>query len=359
MTETWVITSHYFQRMARKPFLIVFLLAIPFTLLLAEFAAFGRTEVKKTITPQAIWFRSDGIASPVADRFVSCLAGQSGRPLQIDEVSRDVNPPRDVPFITVAARSPLRLSLQGPNSGPAFLLAKSVMKICAARASQSSVPIYAVNLQRAAPEPRAGALKSRAFFARFFPGLALFGALFLCQSMASLVWRDQELTVQQRLLTMPVRPSALVFGPVLFLTSGALLALLLLLAVCAFGTNPSALLFPSLWAIAIGFALCSAGLQLSLGFLARSQRAAQAMSASSNMMLAFFGGGFVPLSLYPPLLRNAAYGLPNGAAQAGITQLFEGEGHSPALLWRVSTVFLWAAVLVCTAIALQGRRLRS
>ena len=77
------------------------------------------------------------------------------------------------------------------------------------------------------------------------------------------------------------------------------------------------------------------------------------------MLLAFFGGGFVPLSLYPPVLRAVAYALPNGASQAGLTQILEGTGQPISLLWFAATVWLWAALLAGTAIALQIRRMHS
>jgi ABC-type uncharacterized transport system permease subunit len=109
----------------------------------------------------------------------------------------------------------------------------------------------------------------------------------------------------------------------------------------------------------LGFGLCAAGLQLAIGLLFKTQRAAQAMSASVNVMLAFFGGGFVPLSAYPPFLRAAAYALPNGAAQAGMSEVLLGLGNLHQLSLRVGIVWLWAAVLVLTAIVLQQRRMRT
>jgi ABC-type multidrug transport system permease subunit len=83
------------------------------------------------------------------------------------------------------------------------------------------------------------------------------------------------------------------------------------------------------------------------------------MSASVNMLLAFLGGGFVPLSLYPAFLRTLAYALPNGAAQAGIFQTLESPGNLQDIFWRVAAVWAWAFVLISAAISMQNRRMHS
>jgi ABC-type multidrug transport system permease subunit len=215
-----------------------------------------------------------------------------------------------------------------------------------------------LSLQRETAAPALTTTKNQ-FIATFFPGLALFGALFISQSMAALIWRDQEESVQRRLLTLPIAPSVLVFGPLSFLACGTTVTLALIMAVCAMAANPGSLASPAFWALILGFGLCAAGLQLAIGLLFRTQRAAQAMSASVNVMLAFFGGGFVPLSAYPPFLRAAAHGLPNGAAQAGMSGVLLGYGNLKEFSLRVGTVWLWALVLVVTAIILQQRRMRT
>ena len=346
MTEAFVIAAQYFQRILRKRLLLVFLLAIPFTLLLAEFAAFGGSGNTTQLASIPIRLQLP-TRSQVTNRFAHCLADQPAHPLRISETNGDL--------LTLSSAQPLSASLNVASPDPATsLLEMSIVEICASQTSHS--PSFSLSRQ---VNPAITSAAKTNFVATFFPGLALFGALFISQSLAALIWRDRELSVQRRLLTLPIAPSVLVFGPLSFLASGTTATLALVMTVCAIASNPASLASPAFWALIVGFGLCAAGLQLAIGLLFQTQRAAQAMSASVNVMLAFFGGGFVPLSAYPPFLRAAAYALPNGAAQAGISGVLLGFGNLREFSLRVGTVWLWAVVLVVTAIILQQRRMRT
>jgi ABC-type multidrug transport system permease subunit len=346
MREALAISNQYFQRILRKRLLLVFLLAIPFTLLLAEFAAFGRTGGNSQLASVPIRFQPQ-VRSEVANRFAHCLEDQPGHPLRISETEGDL--------LTLSPSQPLSASLNAGADPTRSLLERSVAEICA---SEQTLALSLLSIKRETA-PAAASIAKTGFIATFFPGLALFGALFISQSMAALIWRDQEQSVQRRLLTLPIAPSVLVFGPLFFLACGTTATLAVIMAVCALAANPGTLASPVFWAVVLGFGLCAAGLQLAIGLLFRTQRAAQAMSASVNVMLAFFGGGFVPLSAYPPFLRAAAYALPNGAAQAGMSGVLLGLGSLHEFSLRVGTVWLWATLLVVTAIILQQRRMRT
>jgi len=346
MREALVIANQYFQRILRKRLLLVFLLAIPFTLLLAEFAAFGRKGGNSQLASVPVRFEPQ-FRSEISNRFAQCLGNQPGHPLRISETDGDL--------LTLSAAQPISASLNANADPTKALLEISIAEICASQVTRAPSPL---SIERETPPAEPSAAKNN-FVATFFPGLALFGALFISQSMAALIWRDQEQSVQRRLLTLPVAPSVLVFGPLFFLACGTTATLALIMAVCALAANPASLASPAFWALIFGFGLCAAGLQLAIGLLFRTQRAAQAISASVNVMLAFFGGGFVPLSAYPPFLRAAAYILPNGAAQAGMSEVLIGLGNLREFSLCAGTVWLWAVVLVGTAIILQARRMRT
>jgi ABC-type multidrug transport system permease subunit len=350
--KAWVIARCYFARMARKPLLVVLLLAIPFTLLLAEFEAFGRAPEIKQLAPVPVRLLLE-TQSPFAKALDNCLSQQPGRPLDVHEVTSLTAAPLDADLVEVTnAGAFLRATDHDPNK---TVLESSILRTCASQQPQDTSYI---TVQRESSGTGSN-LSTRAFVASFFPGLALFGALFLSQAMAALIWRDQERTVQQRLLTTPLSPASLVIGPILFLTTGTALALALILGLCALYSDPAALQSTGFWAIALSFGICAAGLQLIVGLLAATQRAAVAISASTTMMLAFFGGGFVPLSIYPPVLRAIAYALPNGAAQAGLTQALNGQGNTQQVALRTFTVVIWAAILISIAIILQKRKMRA
>ncbi len=78
---------------------------------------------------------------------------------------------------------------------------------------------------------------------------------------------------------------------------------------------------PALLLFGAGFSLCAGALQLLIGASAASERGAQSISAIAVMLLALFGGAFVPVDNYPQPWRSLASLLPNGAAQAGMTRV--------------------------------------
>ena len=175
------------------------------------------------MAPVGVYLTSDNALSDTAQRFARCLAEQRGYPLQLLPVNAGTIVPRGAAMVTLSGSLPVSVKIaMAQNDATKYLLVASIAKICAAQGRAASANLNTVAVQRAMPAENGASLKRGVFFARFFPGLALFGALFLSQSMASLIWRDQERTIQQRLLTMPVRAAALVAGPLLFLTVGGL-----------------------------------------------------------------------------------------------------------------------------------------
>src|SRR5207245_4868689 len=133
------------------------------------------------------------------------------------------------------------------------------------------------------------------FFATLFPGLVLFGLMFIGQVLALRLLRDRTRGLQRRLLTTPVSATAAILGSMLFLVTAlvVMLGVLGLLATAVFRVHlraPAALL-----AFGFGFAAFTAGMQLTVGALAASDRGARAISSGVIMLLSLLGGSFVPI----------------------------------------------------------------
>jgi ABC-2 type transport system permease protein len=194
-----------------------------------------------------------------------------------------------------------------------------------------------------------------AFLASIFPGLALFGILFISQAMAGLLLRDRTRAIHSRIFTLPVRPWEVFGGSLLYLVAG--LSVLLI----GMGLLGGALLrlqlrsIPALLLLGVGFTVCAAALQLLIGASAKTDRGAQSMGAIAVMMLSLFGGAFIPVENYPPMWRALASLLPNGAAQAGMARALSVNGPAAGIGVQVATIWIWAAALSVAAFAMRPR----
>jgi hypothetical protein len=66
---------------------------------------------------------------------------------------------------------------------------------------------------------------AKQFFAFIFPGLVIFGVMFISQSLALRLLRDRVRGVERRLMMTPLSPRAQIAGAFLFMAAGLLLVL--------------------------------------------------------------------------------------------------------------------------------------
>jgi ABC-type multidrug transport system permease subunit len=197
------------------------------------------------------------------------------------------------------------------------------------------------------------------FFAYIFPGLAIFGLLFIAQALAMRLMRDRLRGLQRRLMVTPTPPAAVILGGVLYLVV-ALFALLVFLALVGAVVFRIRLRDPvSLLAIGVGFAIFAAGLHLLSNSLARSDRTAGFAGSVVVMVLSLLGGSFVPAEQYPPVLRGLAALVPNGAAQQGFIDVLVHEIPLPGLGARLAVTWVWGLATLGLAVLLERRRARS
>jgi ABC-2 type transport system permease protein len=418
MKAAVIIAAHHLKRIARNPGLILLLMAIPITLALIEYAAFAPAATSGKLPPIKVLlldedrtFASAAVprllgAGPLADYIeldtVADVAS-ARRTLQRGQASALVIVPAGFQDAIVdGRRAELRLA-RNPAQTFSPEIVDSMLQMLTAIANgllaQAREPMSAI--RRAAEDGRdptedevaeisrgfyragerlqilgeferlsvdvkrpAGASQafdfgsSQAFFGYIFPGLVLFGLMFISQALAMRLLRDREMGLQRRVAIAPASPSSIMAGGVLYLFA-ALLVLMALLA--ALGAvifrvelrNPATLLV-----LAVGFALFATGLQLSVLGFARSERGAQAVVGVVIMVLSLLGGAFVPLEQYPPFLQAVGRVLPNGAAhQAFVDVLVRGRGLGD-LLQPAAITWAWAAALVVLAVVAERRHSR-
>ena len=115
----------------------------------------------------------------------------------------------------------------------------------------------------------------------------------------------------------------------------------------------------SLVAIGAGFAIFASGLHLLSMALAKSDRGAGFVGSVVVLVLSLVGGTFVPAEQYPPFLRSLAMLVPNGAAQQGFIDVLVHHAPLSALGGRLAVVWAWGLGVMALAVYFDQRRLRS
>jgi ABC-2 type transport system permease protein len=195
------------------------------------------------------------------------------------------------------------------------------------------------------------------FFAYIFPGLVMFGLMFISQALATRLMRDREAGLQRRIAIAPASRAAILAGGALYLFV-ALTVVLVLLALVGSVIFRLKLIHPgTLLVIAFGFAFFATGLQLLVISMARSDAGAQAVAGALIMILSLLGGAFVPLESYPPVLRAIGELLPNGAAHQAFIDVLVRQKMLGEILRAVAIIWMWALAFTAVAVALERRRL--
>lgn len=416
MRAALLIAGHHLRRLARSPGLVLLLAAIPITLALIEYAAFGPTAASGKFPPVKVLTLDEDntFASRMVPQF---FAGGPMKdyfelsPAQSREEARQLFQHGAASALIVVPGGFQDALLSGRKAelqlyrnpiqtfSPAIvdsvlqmgaaigngLLAQAgeplhrIKELFAARKQPAEEDITAVSLgfyragQRFArlgalqdisvtiQRPAGGAAAGigsdpRQFFAFMFPGLVLFGLFFISEALAMRLLRDRLRGLQRRLMATPASRGAVLGGGVLYLVSGLLVLLLLLGAIGSAIFRIELRQPAALLVLGLGFAAFAAGLQLLMAGLARSDRGAQAVSSIVIMVLALLGGTFVPAESYPPFLRSLAYALPNGATQQGMVDVLIHQRALAGIAGRAAIVWAWSIATLAAAVLVERRR---
>lgn len=421
MKEALVIAGHHLRRTLKNPGLILFLLAIPLTIALIEYAAFGRTAAQGKLPPIKVLildedktFTSNAVpqlfsGGPAKDFFeVATVADlESARGMfQRGDASAVVRVPKGFQerFLDGGGATVKLYKNPGQSSLPEVV--ESVLEMSAtianglyahakepiarikewsdedrapttAEVAEISVGFYlagrrlgkldgledlAVEIERpggAKSEGLGRGPKPGEFFGYIFPGLVVFGILFISQALAFRLLRDRVRGLQRRLCATPASSGSIVVGGALYVFVALFLLLIVLGAIgsAVFRIElrePAALLV-----LGLGLVTFATGLQLSIAALGKDDRGAQAVSSIVVMVLSLVGGTFIPIEQYPEFLKPLAKALPNGAAQQGLVDVLV-HGRTLADLGPASlALWTWALAALAFALAYERRQLAS
>jgi ABC-type multidrug transport system permease subunit len=411
-----IIARHHLLRIVRSPGLILILLAVPVTLAALEYAAFGPTVASGKLPPIKVLILDEDrtLASgavpqvftaggPLADMFETSPVTdrRAARALfQSNEASALVIVPKGFQDALLAGKRSEVLFAPNPLQTFSPAIAAAVLDMTSMIGNgiygQAAVPLQRVNAARAANRPltaddtaeiarglfEAGqrlnglaairnltvtsirpagqttgpGVDAKQFFAFVFPGLVIFGAMFVSQSLALRLLRDRVRGVERRLAMTSVSPTAQIAGSFLFMVAGLVVVLALLMAVGAIVFRIQLKNPPALVAFAIGFAVFAAALQLAIVAVARNERSASFMGSGIVMLLSLLGGTFFPAEDMPAFLRTAAFAMPNGAAQQGFVDVLAHGRTLAETSARLLTTWGWALVMMALALIAARRR---
>jgi ABC-type multidrug transport system permease subunit len=408
----WIIARHHLWRIVRSPGLIVILIAIPVTLALIEYAAFGPSVASGKLPPIKVLVLDEDqtllsgavpqmfTAGPLKDMFETSVVASRAAARDLfkrNEASALVVVPKGFQEALLAgtraelqfapnplqtyspeiaasvldmlalvgnglyqqAAAPLRrindlrTGKRAPTSDDAAEISRGFFEAGRRLQGLNAVANITVTPVRAAGKAE-GPTTARQFFAYVFPGLVIFGVMFISQALALRLLRDRVRGVERRISMTPTPPAAQVAGSFLFMIAGllALLVVLMLVGALIFRIelrNPAALLL-----LALGFSTFAAGLHLAIIGAARNDRTAAFMGTGIIMVLSLLGGTFIPAEGFPPFLRSLAFMTPNGAAQQGFIDVL---AHGQTLAQASGRVLVtWAWALGAIAIAVLAAR---
>jgi len=289
--------------------------------------------------PNPVQTFSPDIAAAVLDMMATIgngIYGQAAGPLQRINASR-------------ASGQPLTADDAAEISRGFFEAAQRLNGLAALR----TVTVTAV---RPSGEKEGAGASPRAFFAFIFPGLVIFGVMFISQSLALRLMRDRVRGVERRLNVTPISPAAQIAGSFLFMSAGLIVMLAVLMAVGAIVfriqlKNPGALL-----ALAAGFAIFASALHLLIIAIARNERSASFMGSGLIMLLSLLGGTFFPAENMPAFLRSVAFVMPNGAAQQGFVDVLAHGQTVVQASARILTTWAWAIGTLALALLFTQRK---
>jgi ABC-type multidrug transport system permease subunit len=417
MRTAAIIAAHHLKRIARSPGLILLLMAIPLTLAGIEYAAFAPAAASGKLPPIKVLvldedrtFASSAVprligSGPLADYIeldTTADVPSARRSLQRGQASALLVVPQGFQQALFDRRTAEIRFVPNPAQTISPEIVRSMLEMLTAITNgllaRAQAPLDAINKVVAADRPptedevaeisrgffRAGQQLqilnqlqnltvdvkrpsgttqgfefrgASSFFAYIFPGLVMFGLMFISQALATRLMRDREAGLQRRIAIAPASRAAILAGGAfyLFVALTVVLVLLALIGSLVFRlklTSPGTLLV-----IALGFAFFATGLQLLVISMARSDAGAQAVAGALIMILSLLGGAFVPLESYPPVLRAIGELLPNGAAHQAFIDVLVRQKMLGEILRPVAIIFTWALAFTAVAVTLERRRL--
>jgi ABC-type multidrug transport system permease subunit len=406
MRAALIIAAHHLRRLARRPGLVLLLVAVPVTLAVIEYGAFGRVASGKLPPVKVLFLDEDAsFASRFVPEFFSNGAVRdlfttanvadrdtAKRAFQRSEAAALVVIPKGFQAALLDGRRAELVLYKNPIATIGPEITEGVLEMLTTIGNrlylEAAAPLnrmralsdagreatgddiaeisrgffeagrrltrvgllgkntVAVQRPNAAPETRMGFGDRADFFAMVFPGLAIFGLFFLSQSLALGLLRDRIRGLERRIMTTPVSQTALAAGGGLYLVGAVLVSLVLLAAIgtVVFGITLRNPL--ALVVIGAGFALFTAGLHLTFTTVAKTDRGAGFASTAVMLILMLVGGTFMPAEAFPPWLRVLSFRVPNGAAQQAFIEVLVHKRTLAGIQSLLVVTWLWAILAV-------------
>jgi ABC-2 type transport system permease protein len=188
------------------------------------------------------------------------------------------------------------------------------------------------------------------------PGLIVFGLMILISISAGMMVGDKEKGFLSRLLTTPIRSSEFMAAYALPFIAIAIIQLIIFIGVGVLIGLKIHGGIPHTFLIFFLTAVCSIGIGMILGSLAKSKTQSDAIAWVIIVFSAFLSGAWVPLDIVPSYWRSVAYALPfahaTDATRAILSKGMEFGVIATDFYWLIG----WMVVLFAAGIMLfRGR----
>ena len=183
------------------------------------------------------------------------------------------------------------------------------------------------------------------------PGMAVFGLMILITSVGGIMVRDRTKGLLSRLMTTPARPSDFIFGytlpfiPVIIISIAIYLGVGILMGLSIIGN------FGLAYLVLFIMGVCSIGIGMILGTLAKTEDQATAVPFIFIVPLVMISGAWWPVERMPSVIKSIAEVLPflhaMDACRDVITRGASFTNILPDLYWLIGwTVALFAIGIV-------------
>ncbi len=220
-----------------------------------------------------------------------------------------------------------------------------------------AISLESVSLDNGEEEPDDGQSLIAIIFATVLPGVSVF-ALFMLGDhlMRDIVTEEKDGTLRRQ-LSGPITARTIVLGKSLFTALASLVSLLILATICWFVSRKGVdLLAFALLSLALVFAVT--GVASAVYGLARTERQGGTIASIIFLLMAFVGGGFIPLeSMARPLQAIAPYTLFYWGTRGFRAMLEHGAGVVE-ILPAIGVMAVTGAISMVLGSWFLGRKLR-
>jgi ABC-2 type transport system permease protein len=183
------------------------------------------------------------------------------------------------------------------------------------------------------------------------PGYTIFGIFFIVQVIGTTILKEKEGGTYDRLLTVPISPSRMLFGKLLpfYLVNIIQVAFMFLFGYFVFGISLGEC-FAGLFLVTLATAATANSLGLLIASISQTTEQMGPLSSLILICMATIGGIFIPFFEMPKLLQSISFLTPHAWALKGFQDILVRGYTLTAVLPTVIALLGFSAIFYITAL---------